>query len=106
MTLDQLRRSIDRLDQKIIGLLNQRAGVALLVGRLKQQQGLPILARGREQAVYDKLAAINTGPLDDEQLNRIYLRIMREMKHLQRRQTANGKTAGRKDKTRKKAVRR
>ncbi|MBI3089887.1 MAG: chorismate mutase [Candidatus Tectomicrobia bacterium] len=84
MTLEQLRKGIDRLDRKIVALLNERAQIALRVGELKWQQNLPIVARGREQEVYAHLAAMNAGPLENEQLNRIYLRIMREMKQLQR----------------------
>ena len=99
MTLQQFRKRIDRIDRKVVALLNERAEIALQVGKLKQEQGLPILARGREEAVYASLAALNAGPLENEQINRIYLRIMREMKHLQRRDAdaatlRSGKTRG------------
>lgn len=96
MTLEQLRKGIDRLDRKIVALLNQRAQIALRVGELKRQRNLPIVARGREQEVYAHLAAMNAGPLENEQLNRIYLRIMREMKHLQRPLSTRGAPAAKK----------
>jgi chorismate mutase len=40
MTLDELRRQIDRLDERLVELLNERAHCALEIGKLKRALGL------------------------------------------------------------------
>ena len=49
-TLDQLRTDIDRIDEVLVRLLNERARVACEVGRLKKAQGIDVKDRGRVPA--------------------------------------------------------
>lgn len=75
-SLDDLRRQIDALDEKIVDLLNQRAEVVVRVGRLKQQTNAPIYAPDREKLVLDKLRQLNRGPLPDRALEAVYRELM------------------------------
>src|ERR1700730_11995476 len=51
MTLDDLRRDIDRVDEVLVRLLNERARCVCEIGRLKKEQGIDIYQPDREKAV-------------------------------------------------------
>ena len=74
--LDELRREIDRLDERIVDLLNQRARVVVEVGRYKQRTGSPIYAPDREKAVLDRVRSLNKGPLQNRCLEAVYRELM------------------------------
>ena len=74
--LDQLRKQIDSLDRQIVGLLNQRAGVVIEIGKAKQADGTPVYAPDREHAVLKRIAELNEGPLPQGTLKAIYRELM------------------------------
>jgi chorismate mutase/prephenate dehydratase len=76
MSLEELRRQIDALDARIVDLLNERAKVVVEVGRVKQQTNSPIYAPDREKAVFEKVRALNAGPLSNRSLEAIYRELM------------------------------
>ena len=78
MTLQQLRRQIDRLDAQVARLLNRRARLALAVGRLKKRHGMKLFDPARERAVLARLARANRGPLSDGALRAIYRQILQQ----------------------------
>ena len=49
MDLDEWRSRINKIDQEILSLLNQRAEVAQKIGEAKRQQGLEFHNPEREQ---------------------------------------------------------
>lgn len=71
--LKQLRDRIDRLDDEILGLLNQRARLAQEVGLLKEGS---IYRPEREAQVLQRLRAANGGPLSGETVARLFGEIM------------------------------
>lgn len=76
-SLDALRVQIDRLDEQIVALLNQRARVVVEIGRTKQQTGTPVYAPDRERAVLDRLHELNRdGPLPDRCVEAVYRELM------------------------------
>ena len=78
-----LRNAIDTVDSRIIELLQERASLAQAVGQVKKEIGMAILDPGREGKVKKKLAAGAQGPMDTDQLVRIYEVIMAESRRLQ-----------------------
>jgi chorismate mutase len=78
-----LRSAIDTVDMRIIELLQERATLAREIGQVKRGLGLPILDPAREGRIRRKLAAGHAGPMDTEQLVRIYEVIMAESRRLQ-----------------------
>ncbi|MBN2721156.1 MAG: chorismate mutase [Proteobacteria bacterium] len=78
-----IRNAIDAVDRRIIALLQERATLASEIGRVKKDLGLPILDPAREGRIRDKLAHGPRGPMDTEQLVRIYEMIMAESRRLQ-----------------------
>jgi len=74
--LVELRRRIDGLDAEIVRLINERAKCAGRIGELKRAQGAPVFVPAREKAVYDRVQALNKGPLPAEAMKAIYREIM------------------------------
>lgn len=80
----QRRAEIDWLDAQLLYLLNQRAEIARDLGRLKRGAGLPLSDPVRESLILVRMLEKNSGPLDDQSIMRIFVRIIRESRRLQR----------------------
>ena len=76
MSLDELRKKIDAIDEKLVELINERAQVVVEVGKLKQADESPIYVPHREKAVLDKIAELNKGPLPDKTMQAIWRELM------------------------------
>ena len=75
--LKEKRRSIDLIDQKLLMLLNQRLRVAVEIGKIKKGIGKKIYDPAREREVLEGLRRKNEGPLREEDLNKIFVTIMK-----------------------------
>jgi chorismate mutase len=82
--LDRLRGEIDDLDDRLVALLNERAALALAIGRLKEARGLQIYQPSREAEVLAHVRAANGGPLDGGAMTRLFERIIDEGRRLER----------------------
>jgi chorismate mutase len=89
-----LRRRIDGIDVRLVALLNERAGCALEIGRLKEHAGEPIYQPVREAEVLANVRAANRGPLDAAALARLFERIIDEARRLERTATASRQASG------------
>lgn len=76
MTLDELRKRINDIDQKLVTLLNERTKTAVDIGKIKESQGLEPYDPGREKKVLDRVEQLSKGPLDGAALRAIYREIM------------------------------
>lgn len=74
--LGKLRDEIDRIDREIIRLLNERAGQAQEVGRIKKARGSEFYVPSREREVIKKVTGANDGPFPDVALKVIFREIM------------------------------
>lgn len=79
-TLEELRVEIDRIDQQMVQLFEERMQVVAEVMTVKKAAGLPILDASREEAVVAK----NTARLSDPALADYYERLIRQMMALSR----------------------
>jgi chorismate mutase len=82
--IDDLRQRIDWIDEQIVRLLNARAQCALEVGRCKKAAGLQIYQPAREKEVLQHVQHLNTGPLDDGAIKRLFERVIDEARRLER----------------------
>lgn len=62
-TLTGLRGQIDRIDRQLVKLINERAQLAIKIGRIKQQAGEVVYDPVREEAVLAKALEASAGPL-------------------------------------------
>ncbi|RJQ42748.1 MAG: prephenate dehydratase [Nitrospiraceae bacterium] len=70
--LDELRKKIDEIDQRIVELLNRRAEIAIEIGKAKQDKNLSIHSPQREREIFQKLTEGNPGPFPNNVLRLIY----------------------------------
>ena len=74
--LSTIREKIDAIDTQLLTLLNDRAKLALEVGKIKSRDGLPIYAPDREMSLLRGLIEKNEGPLSPNAIRAIYREIM------------------------------
>jgi chorismate mutase domain of proteobacterial P-protein, clade 2 len=74
--LSEIREKIDAIDSQLLKLLNERATLALEVGRIKSRDGLPIYAPDREMLLLRGLVEKSEGPLSPTAIRAIYREIM------------------------------
>ena len=85
MDIAEWRKQIDEMDEQIVQLISKRAAAAKAIGDLKKQSTLPVYEPQRETEVFEHVKRINPGPLSEEQIVDIYIRIIDVMRMLQRR---------------------
>ena len=76
MNIPEHRKAIDKLDEQIVRLLNERTEHVLEIGAIKLKAGEEIYAPHRERAVLQRLAKMNKGPITSESLQAIYREVM------------------------------
>jgi chorismate mutase/prephenate dehydratase len=74
--LKKLRSKIDKIDKGIVGLLNSRAKVTMVITGVKNKIGKCVYSPEREREVLKRVALINKGPLNSLALEAIYREIM------------------------------
>jgi len=85
-TLDDLRDNIDRVDEVLVRLLNERARVACEIGRMKKDLGMEVYQPEREKQVLAHVRGIAAeGPLGADAIARLFERIIDEARRLERR---------------------
>jgi chorismate mutase len=82
--LTACREEIDALDRRLVALLNERTSIVEKIGEAKKEAEMAVYEPKREDAVYANIAASNHGPLTNEALQRIFERIIDEMRKIQR----------------------
>ncbi len=80
----RLREAIDRVDEVLVRLLNQRAKYAIEIGVTKSLLQLPIYAPEREKKVLENVERWSDGPLSNPAMRRLFERIMDESRRVER----------------------
>ena len=94
-SLVDCRERINVIDRRLLALLNERTRVVEEIGRIKRECKLPIYEPKREEEVLRNIAEHNGGPMAPEAAQRIFERIIDEMRALQRMRmetASDGKT--------------
>lgn len=87
LTIEELRRRIDVIDDQLVRLLNVRVACAVEIGQLKHEAGVPIYQPDREKQVLEQVRMSATklaGPLNAEAVLRIFERIIDEARRAER----------------------
>ena len=88
MDIADWRKKIDELDRQLVDLLSRRAQAAHEIGKLKKASALPIYEPDRERLVFNNVRQANRGPLPEQDMLRIYERILDIMRKIQREEIA------------------
>ena len=94
MNLDELRKRLDAIDERLVALLSQRAQVIQEVADFKWQHHLPVYLPEREVAIMARLCATNPGPLSNDALARIYRVVLEEMRNFEHEQMVSMERGG------------
>ena len=82
--IDEIRKRIDLLDDVLLRILNERARLALEIGHVKKELGLPVFDPAREKRIFARMKGDNPGPLDDGAVVRLFERVVDESRRLER----------------------
>jgi chorismate mutase/prephenate dehydratase len=82
--IQELRKKIDEIDDKLIDLLNERAKVVIEVGNIKKAGNLDFHSPSREREILERLAARNKGPFPQDTLKAVYREILSSSLSLER----------------------
>jgi chorismate mutase/prephenate dehydratase len=85
--LTEIREQIDALDEKLLDLLNKRAGLSREVGHIKSDSLDIVFKPFREKEVLSRLNALSPGILPEDHLRAIYREILSSSRRLQQPQT-------------------
>jgi len=86
ITLDDCRKEIDRLDEALLDLLNERMRVVERVGEIKHDTGGAIYRPEREKAIIERLSAkskADNGLLNEAAIEALYLEIFAVSRNLE-----------------------
>jgi chorismate mutase len=83
-TIEDWRRRIDEIDQRLVELLNERSQCALEIGKLKSADGQPIYQPERERQVLAAVEKASRGPLSPAAIRRLFERILDEARSVER----------------------
>ncbi|MFH1858353.1 MAG: chorismate mutase, partial [Candidatus Omnitrophota bacterium] len=76
---------MDRIDQQILPLLSKRAALTLGIGALKEKRGESVFDPEREHDIYERVTALNRGPLSEEMVRAVYREVISAARALQQR---------------------
>ena len=79
--IKQCREQIDRIDDELLKLFNQRAALAQQIGHVKGEGA--VLRPEREAQVLQRMKQSNRGPLPDEAVAQLYTEIMSQCRALE-----------------------
>ena len=82
--IEDWRRRIDKIDEQLVKLLNERSQCAVEIGHIKQAANLPLYQPEREKQVLANAAGYNRGPLPDTAIMRLFERILDEARSVER----------------------
>ena len=82
--IQELRKKIDELDDKLLELLNQRAQIVVEVGNIKKTEKLDFHSPSREREILERLTAHNKGPFPQDALKAVYREILSSSLSLER----------------------
>ena len=90
MSIDKIRIAINRIDDDLLRLFNERAALALEIGHIKKNLDLPIYDPRREKLIFEKMQQENPGPLDNAAVVRLFERVIDESRSLERSKSKKG----------------
>jgi len=84
MDIRALRRTIDKIDEKLLDLINERLLLAQQIGHIKKKCDIRIIDKDREKEIINRLTDRNKGPIGDDALHHIFTAIMAGGRGVQR----------------------
>ena len=83
-SLDDLRKKIDRLDEGLLKLLNERGQLVGQIGKLKEKSSQAVFVPSREKILLERLKGLNRGPLSNDAIQDVFNEIVHACRSLQK----------------------
>ena len=80
------RKSIDKIDDKLLELINKRLLLAIKIGKAKEQNSTKVVDSARENEIMQRLFNQNKGPINNSVLQHIFTEIIATSRNLQKPQ--------------------
>ncbi|MDH5639038.1 MAG: prephenate dehydratase [Nitrospinota bacterium] len=74
-SIGDIREKIDKLDEKLVRILNQRAKLGVRIAEIKATTGAPVFHPAREKQILGKVADMSKGPLSAEAVQNVFSEI-------------------------------
>ncbi|MCK4531185.1 MAG: chorismate mutase [Candidatus Marinimicrobia bacterium] len=75
--MDRFRKKIDKIDEQLVKLLDERMGLAFELGKLKKFDGRDVFDANREEEVFNKLQDLPKQTIRDNEIKELYEQIIR-----------------------------
>ena len=75
--MDRFRKKIDRIDEQLVKLLDERMELAFELGKLKKEKGRSVFDANREKEVFETLQALPKQTIRDNEIEDLYKEIIR-----------------------------
>ena len=82
-SVDAVRKKIDQVDAKIVGLLSKRASLAQNIGQTKNLREEEVYVPNRETEIFQRISSLNRGPLPEQALRSIYREVLSASRSLE-----------------------
>ena len=83
-TIAGLRGKIDRLDQELVRLMNERAKIASEIGELKNDSGISAYDPSREEEVLSRVLELSKGPLSPRCVRAVFRELISGSRSLEK----------------------
>lgn len=74
--IKRLREEIDKIDNKILELLNKRAEIVIEIAKIKRDENAKFYSPEREREILERLTTLNKGPFPNDTLKVLYREIL------------------------------
>jgi chorismate mutase/prephenate dehydratase len=82
--IQELRKKIDGIDDKLLDLLNERARIVIEIGNIKKTGKIAFHSPSREREIIERLTGRNNGPFPQDTLKAVFREIMSSSLSLER----------------------
>lgn len=83
--IERIRNKIDRIDEGILKLLNERVKLAIEIGKIKSKKKEDVFVPLREKEIISNLKNLNKGPITGEALSDIFREILNVSRAIQKK---------------------
>ena len=75
--MDRFRKKIDKIDEQLVKLLDERMGLAFELGKMKKDEDKEVFDADREKEVFERLNALPKECIRDDEIKELYEQIIR-----------------------------
>ncbi len=75
--MDRFRKKIDKIDEQLVKLLDERMGLAFELGKMKKDKGKDVFDANREEEIFERLNALPKECIRDDEIKELYEQIIR-----------------------------